>query len=107
MVRHGEDCTGDNCDLFDDGYCRIVWRRAVDHLWPERFLRRFCKAADPHVIENLVCITSSLHAKKTAVEYLIFRADMVGYRRELNRLGFPPDKLDKAMKAILDSAKGE
>jgi hypothetical protein len=77
----------------------------VDHVWPERFVRRFCIAADPHVLDNLVVITPSLHAKKTAIEYLIFRGDLLGYRRELNRLGFPQDMLDKAMKAILESVK--
>jgi hypothetical protein len=80
-----------------------VWKRAADHIWPERWVRRFCKAADPHILENLVVVTPSLHAQKTAVEYLIFRADMVGYRRELNRLGFPPEMLDKALKAIIAS----
>jgi hypothetical protein len=81
------------------------WARAVDHIWPERFIRRFCIGADPHVPENLVCVSSALHAKKTAVEWRIFRGDMVGYRGELNRLGFAPELLDRAMKAICESVK--
>jgi len=81
------------------------WCRAADHFWPERWVRRFCKAADPHVLENLVVITPSLHAKKTAIEWRIFRGDMVGYRQELNRLGFDLALLDRAMKAICESVK--
>ena len=81
------------------------WARAADHLWPERWVRRFAKTADPHVLDNLVVITPSLHAKKTAVEWRIFRGDMVGYRQELNRLGFDLALLDRAMKAICESVK--
>lgn len=81
------------------------WKRACDHIYPERFVRRFCKGADPHVPENLVVITPALHAKKTAVEWRIFRGDMVGYRQELNRLGFDLALLDRAMTAICESVK--
>jgi len=84
---------------------QLLWKRAADHLYPERFVRRFCKGADPHVPENLVVITPALHAKKTAVEWRIFRGDMVGYRQELNRLGFDLALLDRAMKAICESVK--
>src|SRR5467141_896924 len=81
------------------------WRRAADHLWPERWVRRFAKTADPHLLENLVVITPALHAKKTAVEWRIFRGDIVGYRQELNRLGFDLALLDRAMTAICKSVK--
>jgi hypothetical protein len=83
----------------------IRWRRAADHIWPERFCRRFCKGCDPHVLENLVVITPSLHAQKTAVEWRIFRGDRIGYGQELVRLGFDQALLDRAMKAILASVK--
>ena len=81
------------------------WERAADHIYPERFVRRFCISADPHVLENLIVVTPALHAKKTAVEWRIFRGDLVGYRQELNRLGFAPELLERAMKAILASVK--
>ena len=81
------------------------WKRACDHLWPERWVRRFVKTADPHLLENLVVITPALHAKKTAVEWRIFRGDIVGYRQELNRLGFDLALLDRAMTAICKSVK--
>jgi hypothetical protein len=90
-------------------FCEItherLTKRACDHLWPERWVRRWCPGADPHVLENLVVMTISLHAQKTAIEPLIFRGDMLGYRRELNRLGFPAGMLDNAMQAILASVK--
>lgn len=108
VTVHGEDCdgSGKNCDCFDDdNYCRNVYRRACDHIFPERFVRRFCKGGDPHVLENLIVITPSLHAKKTAVEWRIFRGDLVGYQQELRRLGFDQTLLDKAMKAIVASVK--
>lgn len=79
------------------------WRRACDHIWPERFVRRFCVAADPHVLENLVVITPSLHAKKTAVEWRIFRGDWLGYKQELVRLGFDLDMINRALAAIVKS----
>lgn len=104
---------GDKCEVSGERLFRViehedfkrVWRRAVDHIYPEKFCRRFCIGADPHVPENLVCISSALHAKKTAVEWRIFRGDMVGYRQELNRLGFDLALLDRAMKAICESVK--
>ena len=82
------------------------WKRAADHIWPERFVRRFIgDGADPHILENLVVITPSLHAKKTAIEYLIFRADKLGYLRELNRLGYPQELIDRAMQALCASVR--
>jgi hypothetical protein len=84
---------------------KAVWRRACDHIYPERFVRRFCPGADPHVLENLIVVTPALHAKKTAVEWRIFRGDLIGYKSELNRLGFDLALLDKAMTAICASVK--
>lgn len=103
VVKHGEDCTDGQCDAFDEGYCVKQWRRAVDHLIPERWVRRFCKGCNPHVRENLYCVSSSLHAKKTAIEYLLFRGDKIGYLRELNRLGWSVEYYQAAVGAILDS----
>ncbi len=82
-----------------------VYKRTVDHLYPEKFCRRFCVGSDPHVAENLVVLSQNLHSRKTAVEWRIFRGDLVGYRQELNQLGFDLDLLDRAMKAICASAK--
>ena len=86
-------------------HLKVVYKRAADHLFPERWVRRFAKAADPHVLENLIVITPSLHAQKTAIEWRIFRGDLVGYKQELNRLGFDLEVLDKAMTAICASVK--
>jgi hypothetical protein len=106
FARAGEKCEISGNPILHriEGYPqRFRWQRAADHIFAERWVRRYCKGADPHVLENLVVVTPSIHAQKTAVEYLLFRADMLGYRRELNRLGFAPEILDRAMKAILQS----
>lgn len=82
-----------------------VWKmkRACDHLFPERFVRRFCKAADPHVAENLYVITSGLHARKTAVEKHIYKGDFLRYKQELIRLGWDATQIDRALSAIVHS----
>ncbi len=110
FARAGERCEVSGEFLrhtYKDSLSQVVWKwkRAADHLWPERWVRRFAKTADPHLLENLVVITPALHAKKTAVEWRIFRGDMVGYRQELNRLGFDLALLDRAMTAICESVK--
>jgi hypothetical protein len=106
FARAGFECEVSGLKLWwqsnaDEG----VWKRAADHIFPERWCRRFCKAADPHVLENLICITPALHAQKTAVEWRIFRGDLLGYKQELNQLGFSPEMLDRALTAIVGSVK--
>jgi hypothetical protein len=81
----------------------IIWDRACDHLFPERFVRRFCKAANPHVGENLFVITPGLHAKKTAVEKHIYKGDFLRYKQELVRLGWTVEQIDRALSAIVKS----
>jgi hypothetical protein len=97
-------CRMPSCHLKD--HLKVVYRRAVDHLFPERWIRKFVVGADPHVLENLVVLSSRAHAQKTAIEWRIFRGDLVGYKQELNRLGFDLALLDKAMKALCESVKG-
>jgi hypothetical protein len=91
----------------EDGNRKFHWTRACDHIYPERFVRKFCPGADPHVLENLIVVTPGLHARKTAVEWRIFRGDLVGYKQELNRLGFDLALLDRAITAICASVKKE
>jgi hypothetical protein len=79
---------------------KTTFKRAADHLFPERFLRRFFVGCDPHILENLYVITPALHAQKTAVETLVYKGDLVGYTRELIRLGWTREQIDKALKAI-------
>ncbi len=106
-VRHGEDCTDGQCETFDDGYCRVVWRRACDHIFPERWVRRHCPGADPHILENLVAVTPEIHARKTAIEWKIFKADYLGYRAELVRIGYSKEMLERALGALLYSVKAK
>lgn len=81
--------------------------RACDHLWPERWIRKWCKGANPHIAENLFVITSALHAKKTAVEIHIYKADVLRYKQELIRLGWDATQIDRALAAIVRSVPGE
>lgn len=80
------------------------WARACDHIFPERFVRRFFIGADPHVLENLIVITPALHARKTAVEWRIFRGDTVGYFVALRVLGFDQVLIDRALMALAKSS---
>lgn len=104
-VKHGEDCTDNQCATFDDGYCKFSWRRAVDHIIPERAAHKMYPGCDVHCLENLVCVTSAIHAKKTAVERRIYSGDWIGYCMELRRIGFSQWMIDKALKALYASAK--
>jgi hypothetical protein len=81
------------------------WERACHHVIAERWVRSFVKKADVHCLENLVVVSPSLHAKLTAAENKLFRADWIGYKSELNRIGFPPELLDRAMTALCASVK--
>jgi len=81
----------------------LKFRYAVDHIVPERMVRSLFPGADPHILDNLIVISPALHSRKTAIEYLIFKADFLGYKRELNRLGFDPKVFDRAWKALCES----
>jgi hypothetical protein len=52
---------------------------------------------NPHARENLICVHASEHGEKTAVEHLLFRGRIVQYLAELNRIGFPMEKVTSAM----------
>ena len=58
-----------------------------------------------HSLGNLIVITPSLHAKATAAERRLFKVDILGYKTELNRLGFPANLFDRAWSALCASAK--
>ena len=83
------------------------WQRrwACHHILSERMARKWVKGCDPHILENLVAITPSLHSKITAIEAKLNKTDWLGFRTELHRLGFPLDRLDAAFRALCASAK--
>lgn len=87
----------------DDGHWK--WSRACDHIICERWVRRFCPGANPHIIENLAAVTPGIHAKKTAVEWRLFRGDMLGFQAELHRIGYSDEMVTRALKALVASAK--
>src|SRR6267142_6097876 len=81
------------------------WRRAAHHIVAERFVRRWFPGADVHHLLNLLVVTPGKHAQLTAAERKLFRADIVGYKQELNRLGIAPEIFDRALKALAESVK--
>lgn len=87
------------------GEAQWKWTRAADHIFAERFIRQYCAGADPHVLENLIVITPSLHARKTKVEWKLFKGDRLAYLQELRYLGFDQVVIDNAWKAICASIK--
>ncbi len=99
---------GQHCEVTGD-FLRAVdqkWHRACHHVLAERWVRRFIAGADPHILENLVVITPSLHAQLTGAENLLFnRTNWIGYRQRMNQLGFPLEILDRAFKALCASVK--
>lgn len=106
--RAGEKCEISGAPLSNqiidsDLQVVTVFRRAADHLFPERFVRRFCIGADPHVRENIFVITPGLHAKKTAVECHIYKGDFLRYKQELLRLGWDSEQIMGALQAIVRS----
>jgi hypothetical protein len=81
------------------------WKRAVDHLIPERMVRRWWKGADAHILENLYCVSMRIHAMKTPVERRLYAGDFVGYKSELIRIGWTEEQIERALKALCESEK--
>jgi hypothetical protein len=77
---------------------KLVYIGALDHICPERFLRRFAPGLDPHLPLNLITVCSSLHAKKRRAEDALFRSDLLTFRGELNRLEYPMERVDEALR---------
>jgi hypothetical protein len=103
--RAGKICEVSGDPLGVEIELKWKWKRAVDHIWPEKFCRVHIKGTNPHLPENLLTITTSLHGRKTPVEVLAFRGDFLGYYRELNRLGYDRAVVDKAYSALIRHAK--
>jgi len=51
-----------------------------------------------HAMENLVALCTSCHGKKTYAETLLLKGDMIGFKSELNRLGYPENAVRSAFK---------
>ena len=81
------------------------WQRAVDHVIPERAARRIFPSCDCHTPGNLLCVSTSIHARKTSVEWKIFRGDYIGFVAELRSIGYSQEIIDRALKALSDSVK--
>ncbi len=77
---------------------RQVWVGVVDHVIPERYWRATARGT-PHQLENLIPVCPSCHGRKTAQEYRLYRADVVGYKAELTRIGYPAEAVEAAFRA--------
>jgi len=82
-----------------------AWQRACDHIWPERYVRRFIPGANPHILENLLTVHPSIHAKKTAAEKYLYSGNWHSYKQALDVIGYPMDLVSAAMKALQASAE--
>jgi hypothetical protein len=97
---------GDRCEVTGDSLLihlapnKYAYRRAAHHVLAERWVRKFCPGADPHILENLVVVTPKLHSRLTDAENCLFEANWLGYRSRLNQLGFRLEVLDRALKAV-------
>jgi len=68
-----------------------------DHILAARFIEQH-KLGDPNARVNLVTLCQKCHPKKRRAENkLCNRTNIVGWLQELNRIGFPMQKVRKAM----------
>lgn len=72
-------------------------RRIVDHIVPERVLRRL--RLFPHLRINLMVVCRKCHSRKTPVDPRLGRGDRVGWLAELRERGWPLDRLLAALVA--------
>jgi hypothetical protein len=71
--------------------------RIVDHIVPERLAVTTGK--NPHARINLICLHSNEHGRKRSAEdQLLKSGNMLHYLQELNRLGWPMDRVHAALK---------
>ncbi len=73
---------------------RRLSMEAIDHLVPRRLAAKFTD--DPDGEWNVLSACLIDHSRKTGVEWRLFSGDIVGYRQELNRLGWLIPKLIEA-----------
>jgi 5-methylcytosine-specific restriction endonuclease McrA len=81
------------------GVCRLflkVKERVVDHIVPERVLRRL--KLNPHLRINLMVLCRSCSGKKTAVDRRMGEADRVGFLDELRIRRWPITRVLAALK---------
>ncbi len=70
---------------------------ASDHVIAARFITQH-QLGDPNAAVNLVALCASCHPKKRRAEdRLCNRTNIVGWLQEFNRIGFPMEKVRKAM----------
>lgn len=91
------------------GKCEVTGeplkRWACHHIIGERWARKMFPGSNVHVLGNLIAVTAQYHAKLTAIENHLKRADWLSFRTELYRWSFPLEKLDAAYTALLESVK--
>lgn len=103
------DRDGDVCRVSGEPLWIIVghrreYFRAADHLYPERFCRRFFPGADPHVLENLVTVRPTVHAQKTAAEKYLYAGNWHSFWGAVLPLGYTREMFATAALALSKSA---
>jgi hypothetical protein len=74
----------------------VYVNRIVDHIVPERLAVETGK--DPHARINLICIHANEHGRKRSAEDQLLKAgNMLHYLQELTRLGWPMDRVHRAL----------
>ena len=89
--------------LLNVGGPKMCFRHA-DHVWPERWVRKHMKGADPHIQQNIFVIHPTAHARKTAAEIYLYAGNWHSFEAEMRKLGYPLEKFADAMAALKQSA---
>ena len=105
FARDGKVCPITGLPMYLSCGHHQIKKRACHHLWPEKWVRTFCKGADPHILENLLTIHPSLHAKCTAAERFLYAGNLLSFKQEMIRLGYDWALFERALSALTASAK--
>jgi len=76
------------------GKCEVCLQECkkptVDHIIPERFLRRYFAGKDPHHLINIIVCDAKCHGAKTGIDRRFWRGpDLVGFVTELGLKNWP------------------
>lgn len=72
-------------------------RRHVDHIVPERLIRRM-KLGNPHRRENLQCLCASCHGYKLQADHKLCLGDKLGYLGILQAHNFDLQRVERALR---------
>ena len=102
LTRDGITCRicGESMQCPPDENGRTVVLAHAHHWIAERWVRRFLKGADPHILANLGAVHPGCHAKATAVEPMLFAGNWVGFVDGMRHIGVDPHTVTAALSAL-------